>query len=61
MFRELPSLAQQFLMRLLHVQQAVPQAVVSSWVTHQHQQHSKTSKDTLTGLRVSTYMSVLFL
>jgi len=39
-------------MRLLHVQQAVPQAVVSSWVTHQHQQHSKTSKDTLTGLRL---------
>ena len=60
-FRELPPLAKQIVMRLIFVQQAVPQAVVSSWVTHQHQQHSKTSKDTLTGLRVSTYMSVLFL
>ena len=30
--RELPSLAKQFVMRLLYVEQAVPKAVVSSWV-----------------------------
>ena len=52
-FRELPALAKQFIMRLLHVQQAVPQAVVSSWVTHQFAQDSQASKDTLTSLRVS--------
>ena len=34
-FRELPPLAKQIVMRLLFVQQAVPQAVVSSWVTAQ--------------------------
>ena len=53
MFRELPGLAKQFIMRLLHVQQAVPQAVVSSWVTHQYSQESQVSKETLTSLRVS--------
>ena len=31
-FRELPPLAKQFVMRLLYVEQAVPKAVVSSWV-----------------------------
>ena len=30
--RELPPLAKQFVMRLLYVEQAVPKAVVSSWV-----------------------------
>ncbi len=30
-FRELPPLAKQFVMRLLYVEQAVPKAVVSSW------------------------------
>ncbi len=31
-FRELPDLAKQFVMRLFYVEQAVPQAVVQSWV-----------------------------
>ena len=31
-FRELPSLAKQFVLRLLYVEQPVPKAVVSSWV-----------------------------
>ena len=31
-FRELPDLAKQFVMRLFYVEQAVPQAVVLSWV-----------------------------
>ena len=57
LFRELPGLAKQFIMRLLHVQQAVPQAVVSSWVTHQYAQESQTSKETLTSLRVSSNLA----
>ena len=31
-FRELPELSKQFVMRLFYVEQAVPQAVVLSWV-----------------------------
>ncbi len=31
-FRELPALAKQFVLRLLYVEQPVPKAVVSSWV-----------------------------
>ena len=31
-FRELPELAKQFVMRLFYVEQAVPQAVVQSWI-----------------------------
>jgi transcription initiation factor TFIIH subunit 4 len=31
-FRELPILAQQFVMRLLYVEQPVPKAVIISWV-----------------------------
>ncbi len=36
LFRELPPLAQQFVMRLLFVEQSVPQAVATSWVTSRH-------------------------
>ena len=32
-FRELPPLAKQFVLRLLHVEQPVPKAVVTSWVS----------------------------
>ena len=60
LFRELPGLAKQFIMRLLHVQQAVPQAVVSSWVTHQFAQESQVSKENLTSLRVSRGFNYLF-
>ena len=35
-FRELPPLAKQIVMRLIFVQQAVPQAVISSWVTQNY-------------------------
>jgi len=51
-YRELPALAKQFIMRLLYIEQAIPQAVVSSWINHQHHSHSKQAQDTLTGLRV---------
>lgn len=31
-FRELPSLAQNFILRLMFIDQSIPQAVISSWV-----------------------------
>ena len=34
--RELPDLARHFVIRLLFVEQPVPQAVVASWVTQTH-------------------------
>ena len=39
-------------MRLLHVQQPVPQAVVSSWVIHAFTKESQRSQETLTSLRL---------
>lgn len=51
-FRELPALAKQIVMRLLYVQQSVPQAVVTSWVNHQHQTAGTEAQESLTGLRV---------
>jgi len=51
-FRELPALSKQFVMRLLFVQQAVPQAVVSSWVTHQYVKENERAKEALSGLRL---------
>jgi len=51
-FRELPALAKQLVMRLLHVQQAVPQAVVSSWVVHAFAKEGARSQEVLTSLRL---------
>ena len=51
-FRELPPLAKQIVMRLIFVQQAVPQAVVSSWVTAQFQADSQVMKERLTSLKL---------
>ena len=34
-FRDLPDLAKHFVMRLLFIEQPVPQAVVATWVTKQ--------------------------
>lgn len=34
-FRDLPDLAQHFVMRLLFIESPVPQAVVAAWVTKQ--------------------------
>jgi transcription initiation factor TFIIH subunit 4 len=33
-FRELPDLAKHYVMRLLFVEQPIPQSVVASWVQH---------------------------
>jgi len=51
-FRELPALAKQLIDRLLYIEQAIPQAVVSSWVTNTFVQQSKLAQDTLTNLRI---------
>jgi len=51
-FRELPALAKQLIVRLIYIEQAIPQAVVASWVTHHYHKQSKQAQDTLTGLRV---------
>jgi len=51
-FRELPALAKQLIVRLLYIEQAIPQAVVSSWVSHQFQSQSRKTHETLTSLRI---------
>lgn len=51
-FRELPPLAKQLIVRLIYIEQAIPQAVVSSWVNHHYQKLSKAAQDTLSSLRV---------
>ena len=56
MFRELPALAKQLIVRLLYIEQAIPQAVVSSWVSHQFQSQSRKTHETLTSLRVSIFL-----
>jgi len=53
-FRELHPLSKQFVMRLLFVQQPVPQAVVASWVTQNHAKESARAKESLLGLRLWT-------
>ena len=50
-FRELPPLAKQLIVRLMYIEQAIPQAVVSSWVNHLHQNLNKSAQDTLSSLR----------
>ena len=47
-FRELPELSKQFVMRLFYVEQAVPQAVVLSWVNQAN--HGDKAKEASTAL-----------
>ena len=52
-FRELPDLAKQFVMRLFYVEQAVPQAVVLSWVNQaSYGEKAKESSTALTELGI---------
>jgi len=52
-FRELPDLAKQFVMRLFYVEQAVPQAVVLSWVNQaSYKEKAKESSTALTELGI---------
>ena len=57
-FRELHPLSKQFVMRLLFVHQAIPQAVVASWVTQNHAKDSARAKESLMGLRLWTSTSM---
>ncbi|XP_013394189.1 general transcription factor IIH subunit 4 [Lingula anatina] len=51
-FRELPCLARHYVMRILFVEQPVPQAVVSSWVENKHQEEHQQACQVLSELRV---------
>jgi len=51
-YRELPPLAKQLIVRLIYIEQAIPQAVITSWVSHHFHKQSKISQETLTSLRV---------
>ncbi len=52
LMRELPPLAQNFVMRLLFVEQSVPQAVVASWVKSDNRQAEQEASKILAGLGV---------
>lgn len=51
-FRELPELAKHCVMRILFVEQAVPQAVVAHWVSSKYHEEHKLAMAALTDLRV---------
>ncbi|KAG7301158.1 hypothetical protein JYU34_014006 [Plutella xylostella] len=51
-YRELPELARHFVIRLLFVEQPVPQAVVASWVSQAHAKEQNKSCETLSELSV---------
>lgn len=51
-YRELPELARQFIIRILFVEQPVPQAIISSWVSQVHSKEHTTSVRTLTEMAI---------
>ncbi|XP_014784318.1 general transcription factor IIH subunit 4 [Octopus bimaculoides] len=51
-FRELPELAKHCVMRILFVEQPVPQAVVAHWVANKHHEEQKQAMTAVTDLRV---------
>ncbi|CAG9564351.1 unnamed protein product [Danaus chrysippus] len=51
-YRELPELARHFVIRLLFVEQPVPQAVVASWVTQTHAKEQHKACEALSELSV---------
>ncbi|XP_050352639.1 general transcription factor IIH subunit 4 [Nymphalis io] len=51
-YRELPELARHFVIRLLFVEQPVPQAVVASWVTQTHAKEQSKACEALSELSV---------
>ncbi|XP_041984335.1 general transcription factor IIH subunit 4 [Aricia agestis] len=51
-YRELPDLARHFVIRLLFVEQAVPQAVVASWITQTHAKEQTKACEALSELSV---------
>ncbi|XP_020626918.1 general transcription factor IIH subunit 4-like isoform X1 [Orbicella faveolata] len=51
-FRELPELAKQFVMRTLFADQPIPETLVAAWVKSEHQKHYIGSLNRLKGLRI---------
>ncbi|GLG94312.1 hypothetical protein R5R35_013875 [Gryllus longicercus] len=51
-YRELPEIARHYVIRILFVEQPVPQAVVASWVSQSYSKDHTTVVDVLSGLRV---------
>uniref|UniRef100_A0A6M2DRY9 General transcription factor IIH subunit 4 n=1 Tax=Xenopsylla cheopis TaxID=163159 RepID=A0A6M2DRY9_XENCH len=57
-YRELPELARQYVIRILFVEQPVPQAVVASWGTQAHSKEHLGVSDALTELNVWKIVSI---
>uniref|UniRef100_A0A8D9DV28 General transcription factor IIH subunit 4 n=1 Tax=Cacopsylla melanoneura TaxID=428564 RepID=A0A8D9DV28_9HEMI len=57
-YRELSEIAKHYVIRLLFVEQPVPQAVIASWLSKTHAKEHKEATDTLTELRVWNEASV---
>nr|XP_060615905.1 general transcription factor IIH subunit 4-like [Anolis sagrei ordinatus] len=51
-FRELPGLAKNYVMRMLLLEQPLPQAAVASWVKKEYTKEQEESSDILLGLRL---------
>ncbi|CAL8106972.1 unnamed protein product [Orchesella dallaii] len=51
-FRELPKLAQNYVLRILYVEQAIPQAVISTWVSKAHVKEHSEAAEAISTLRV---------
>lgn len=49
-YRELPEIARQFVIRILFVEQPVPQAVIASWTSQPHSKEHSTATNTLSEL-----------
>ncbi|XP_031627983.1 general transcription factor IIH subunit 4 [Contarinia nasturtii] len=49
-YRELPEIARQFVIRILFVEQPVPQAVIASWTSQLHSKEHSAATSTLTDL-----------
>uniref|UniRef100_T1IVL1 General transcription factor IIH subunit 4 n=1 Tax=Strigamia maritima TaxID=126957 RepID=T1IVL1_STRMM len=57
-FRELPELAQQYIVRLLFVEQPITQAVVTSWVNPQYYKEHQASVQALKNLQLWSEVSM---
>ncbi|RXM91971.1 General transcription factor IIH subunit 4 [Acipenser ruthenus] len=51
-FRELPQLAKNYVMRMLFLEQPLPQAAVAYWVKKENQKEHEESTGVLSGLRL---------
>lgn len=51
-YRELPEIARQFVIRILFVEQPVPQAVITSWTSQLHSKEHASATSTLSELMI---------